>query len=97
MLRDEVNVVPPAQLRFDEFILKDQLPATVECNFRLDSPAKIRLELMTADNRRALMHGEPYDSIGKQPPAHSAISFTSQAATPSSSSTRTRPAPRKSI
>ena len=63
VLRDESDVVPPGQWRFDEFLLKDQLPATVNCTFRVDPPGKARVELLTAANLQALLHGREHEAI----------------------------------
>lgn len=65
VLRDEIDVVPAGQWRFDEFLLKDQLPATVFCQFRVDPPGKARVELMTAENLQALLRRERYEPIAK--------------------------------
>ena len=63
ILRDDVNVVPPGEWRYDIFVLKDQLPATVDCTFVVGSPGRARVELMTRDNLQSMLHGGEYESI----------------------------------
>ena len=67
VLRDDVNVVPPGQWRYDEFILKDQIPATVDCVFRVDSPAHAHIELVTRDDLREMLRGKPHEAIASAP------------------------------
>ena len=65
ILRDDVNVVPPGEWRYDVFVLKDQLPATVDCTYVVASPGRARVELMTRDNLQSMLHGGEYESIAQ--------------------------------
>ncbi|MDQ6677755.1 MAG: hypothetical protein M3Z09_10720 [Acidobacteriota bacterium] len=63
ILRDGVITVPPGQWRYDEFSVGERLPADVDCTFRVEAPAKARVELVTKENLRLLMKGEDYENI----------------------------------
>ncbi len=63
VLRDDVNVVPAGQWRYDLFVLKDQLPANVACVYTVAKPGRASLELLTKESLEALVRGEAYEPI----------------------------------
>jgi hypothetical protein len=65
VLRDEVDLLPPGQWRYDSFALKDQVPATVDCTYVVAKPGRVRVELMTRENLHSMLHGGDYETIAK--------------------------------
>lgn len=65
VLRDEVSIVPAGQWRYDSFVLKDQVPATVDCFYVVTEPAHIHVELMTSENLHSMLRGGEYDAIAE--------------------------------
>ena len=73
VLRDEVDVVPAGQWRYEEFSVGDKLPVEVDCNFKVDQPGRARVELMTRENLRALLKGQEHEAILSSASLHQEI------------------------
>lgn len=63
VLRDDVNVVPPGEWRYDEFVVKEQVPATVACAFHQEGQARARVELVSRQQLDSLLKGQAHDVI----------------------------------
>ncbi len=63
VLRDSVDVIPANAWRYQEFKVGTKLPADLDCTFKVDPPARARVELMTRDNLRAFLRGEDHEPI----------------------------------
>ena len=63
LLRDDVNVVPAGEWRYEKFTITDKLPTDVDCTFKVDDPGRARVELVSADNLQALLKGREHESI----------------------------------
>lgn len=62
-IRDEVDVIPAGQWRYQEFTVGTKLPAEVDCEFKVSPPARARVELMTRESLKALLKGEEHEPI----------------------------------
>ncbi len=62
-LRDGVEAIPAGEWRYELFTVGPTLPADLDCVFRVDLPGQARVELVTRENLRALLHHEEYEAI----------------------------------
>jgi hypothetical protein len=63
LLRDDVSQVPPSRWRYDEFVVKEQVPVEVDCEFHVRRGAGVRVELVTAENLARLRRGEEHEYL----------------------------------
>ncbi len=63
VLRDEAITVPPGEWRYDEFVLKQQLPATVNAYYRVDQGSEVHAELVTRESLQAMSARRPHQTI----------------------------------
>jgi hypothetical protein len=65
VLRDEVTVLPAGQWRYDSFLLKDQIPATIDCTYVVAAPGRVSVALMTRENLHSMLHGGEYETLAE--------------------------------
>ncbi len=63
VLRDDVNVIPAGEWRYEQFAITSKVPADVDCTFRVKDNGHARVELVTSENLQALLNGREHESI----------------------------------
>jgi len=63
LLRDDVNLVPAGEWRYEQFTVGNALPAEVDCSFKVEEPGRARVELVTREALQERLKGREHESI----------------------------------